>query len=67
MGNLSGKRSSERLRVAVARKDRAHYAQAGRAGDDSDNVVELKIHLGQRLCRPHTAADARVDARRCAA
>ena len=39
----------QRLRVALAGKDRADDAQAGRAGDVGDDVVELKIHLRQGL------------------
>src|SRR5262249_16414596 len=34
----------QHLRVALAGKDRADNAQAGRAGDVGDDVVELKIH-----------------------
>src|SRR5882762_1221513 len=39
----------QRLGVALAGKDRANDAQAGRTGDIGDDVVELKIHLGQCL------------------
>lgn len=39
----------QRLRVALSGKDRANDAQASRTGDIGDDVVELKIHLGQRL------------------
>src|SRR3954468_16663477 len=39
----------QRFRVALASKDRADDAQTGRAGDVSDDVVELKIHLRQGL------------------
>ena len=39
----------QHLRVALAGKDRADDPQAGRAGDVGDDVVELKIHLGQCL------------------
>src|SRR6185437_8663104 len=39
----------QRLRVALSGKDRAYNAQAGRAGDVSDDMVKLNIHLGQRL------------------
>src|SRR5580700_8109337 len=37
----------QRLRVALAGKDRAYDTQAGRADDVGDDVVELKIHLRQ--------------------
>ena len=37
----------QRLRIALAGKDRANDAQASRARDVGHNVVELKIHLGQ--------------------
>ena len=37
----------QRLGVAFAGKDRADDAQASRSGDVGDNMVELKIHLGQ--------------------
>jgi len=39
----------QRLRVALASKDRADDAQAGGASDVSDDVVELKIHFRQGL------------------
>src|SRR6516225_6955711 len=58
----------QHLRIALAGKDRADDAQAGRAGDVGDDVVELKIHLCQCLLhiagcvRPRTPADARADA-----
>lgn len=39
----------QRLRIALAGKDRAYDTQAGRAGDVGDNVVQLKIHLRQGL------------------
>src|SRR5882757_4223968 len=39
----------QRLRVALASEDRANDAQASRASDVGNNVVELKIHLGQCL------------------
>ena len=39
----------QRLGVAFAGKDRADDAHAGRAGDVGDDVVELQIHLSQRL------------------
>src|SRR5438067_11719890 len=39
----------QRFRVSLAGKDRTNDAQAGCAGDVGDNVVELKIHLGQCL------------------
>ena len=39
----------QRLRVALAGKDRAYDTQPSRAGDVGDNVVKLKIHLRQRL------------------
>lgn len=37
----------QRLRVAHVGKDRAN--QTSHSGDIGDDVVELKIHLGQRL------------------
>src|SRR3954453_7654976 len=37
----------QRLRIALAGKDRANDAQASRARDVGHNVVELKVHLGQ--------------------
>jgi len=39
----------QRLRIALAGKDRAYDTQAGRTGDVSDDVVQLKIHLRQGL------------------
>jgi hypothetical protein len=39
----------QHLRVALAGKDRADDAQAGRAGDIGDDVVELKTHFCQCL------------------
>lgn len=37
----------QRLRIALAGKDRGNDAQASRAGDVGHDVVTLKIHLGQ--------------------
>ena len=37
------------LGVALAGKDRADDPQAGRAGDVGDDVMQLKIHFGQRV------------------
>src|SRR5260370_34517245 len=40
----------QRLRIALAGKDRAYDTQAGRAGDVGDDVVQLKIHLVKAFC-----------------
>ncbi len=39
----------QRLRIALASKDRAYNTQAGQAGNVAHDVVELKIHLRQSL------------------
>ena len=39
----------QHVRVALAREDGADDAQPGGAGDVGDDVVELNIHLCQRL------------------
>lgn len=60
----------QRLRVALVGKDRANDAQTSHSSDIGDDVVELKIHLGQRFLHMLDVRgrvlqqNARADARR---
>ena len=52
---------SHRMHIPTAFEDRIHDCQSGRSGDIADDVVQLQIHLIQRLLHVLNVASRHID------